>query len=50
MSILLFLSRIYDKEAPSITLWSLGGEVHYLLPLYKKSAILPKIYEWGERC
>jgi hypothetical protein len=28
MSNLLLLSPIYDKEAPSITLWSLGGEVH----------------------
>jgi len=28
MSMLLFLSRIYDKEAPFITPWSLSGEVH----------------------
>jgi len=29
MSISLFLSRIYDKEAPFITCKSLSGEVHY---------------------
>ncbi len=28
MSMLLFLSRIYDKEAPFITCKSLSGEVH----------------------
>ena len=28
MSISLFLSRIYDKEAPFITCKSLSGEVH----------------------
>ena len=28
MSTILFSSRIYDKEAPFITPWSLSGEVH----------------------